>query len=149
MTPIISAFRPLTVVSAMLLCLINLPVQAETPPANNGNGKVPSELFMQIMATSAPKLLCEKSEGPLRRCLKLSLEKCMSEVSTVTPSCVKEVQAEMPPVLETREQGGLYGGKLGRCIAGKILASNPTYVQLVQNCNNNNNNNNNNNGNNN
>jgi len=41
---------------------------------------------------------------------------------------------EMPPVLESREQGGLYGGKLGRCIAAKILSSNPTYLQLVQNC---------------
>ncbi len=138
MTTYRSALRALTTVSALMLCLINLPAQAETPPANNnGNNKVPADLFMQIMATSAPKLLCEKEQGPLRRCLKLSLEKCMSEVTAVTPGCVKEVQAEMPPVLESREQGGLYGGKLGRCIAGKILASNPTYVQLVQNCNNN------------
>ncbi len=142
MTTHLSALRALTAVFALMLCMINLPAQAETPRANNGNNtngnnKVPSDLFMQIMATSAPKLLCEKEQGPLRRCLKLSLEKCMAEVTTVTPGCVKEVQAEMPPVLESREQGGLYGGKLGRCIAGKILASNPTYVQLVQNCNNN------------
>lgn len=137
MTTYRSALRALTTASALMLCLVNLPSQAETPPAKNGNNKVPADLFMQIMATSAPKLLCEKEQGPLRRCLKLNLEKCMSEVTAVTPGCVKEVQAEMPPVLESREQGGLYGGKLGRCIAGKILASNPTYVQLVQNCNNN------------
>jgi len=87
------------------------------------------------MATAAPKLLCNNEQSPLRRCLKLSVERCMSEVSNVTPDCVKMVMAEMPPVLESREQGGLYGGKLGRCIAAKILTSNPTYMQLVQNCN--------------
>jgi hypothetical protein len=86
------------------------------------------------MASAAPKLLCEKEQGPLRRCLKLNLEKCMSEVTAVTPGCVREVRAEMPAVLASKDQGGLYGGKLGRCIAGKILASNPEYVQLVQNC---------------
>lgn len=136
MNPILTVFRPLTAVSALLLCLVILPVQAETPPANNGSNKVPADLFMQIMASSAPKLLCQNEQGPLRRCLKLSLEKCMSEVNAVTPSCVKEVQAEMPPVLDSKEQGSLYGGKLGRCIASKILSSNPTYLQLVQNCNN-------------
>jgi hypothetical protein len=138
MTPSIAVLRFLTAVSATLLLVTAAAVKAETPPANNGannNNKVPAELFMQIMAASAPKLLCNNEQGPLRRCLKLNLEKCMAEVTNVTPGCVKEVQAEMPAVLESREQGGLYGGKLGRCIASRILASNPTYLQLVQNCN--------------
>ena len=131
------SIRPLASAAALLLCLAVAPAGAQTPAPNGENNKVPSELFMQIMATSAPKLLCNNEQSPLRRCLKLNLEKCMSEVSAVTPACVKEVRAEMPPVLESKEQGGLYGGKLGRCIAGKILSSNPTYMQLVQNCNNN------------
>ena len=131
------SIRPLASAAALLLCLAVAPAGAQTPAPNGENNKVPAELFMQIMATSAPKLLCNNEKSPLRRCLKLNLEKCMSEVSAVTPACVKEVQAEMPPVLESKEQGGLYGGKLGRCIAGKILSSNPTYMQLVQNCNNN------------
>jgi len=133
------SIRPLASAAALLLCLAVAPVGAQTPAPNGDNSKVPSDLFMQIMATSAPKLLCNNEKSPLRRCLKLNLEKCMSEVTSVTPACVKEVQAEMPPVLESREQGGLYGGKLGRCIAAKILSSNPTYMQLVQSCNNNSN----------
>ena len=133
------SIRPLASAAALLLCLAVAPVGAQTPAPNGDNSKVPSDLFMQIMATSAPKLLCNNEKSPLRRCLKLKLEKCMSEVTSVTPACVKEVQAEMPPVLESREQGGLYGGKLGRCIAAKILSSNPTYMQLVQSCNNNSN----------
>lgn len=133
------SIRPLASAVALLLCLAVAPAGAQTPAPNGDNSKVPSDLFMQIMATSAPKLLCNNEKSPLRRCLKLNLEKCMSEVTSVTPACVKEVQAEMPPVLESREQGGLYGGKLGRCIAAKILSSNPTYMQLVQSCNNNSN----------
>ncbi len=133
------SIRPLASAAALLLCLAVAPAGAQTLAPNGNNSKVPSDLFMQIMATSAPKLLCNNEQSPLRRCLKLNLEKCMSEVTSVTPACVKEVQAEMPPVLETREQGGLYGGKLGRCIAARILNSNPAYMQLVQSCNNNSN----------
>lgn len=83
------SIRPLASAAALLLCLAVAPAGAQTPAPNGENNKVPSELFMQIMATSAPKLLCNNEQSPLRRCLKLNLEKCMSEVSAVTPACVK------------------------------------------------------------
>ena len=126
--------RPVPVSALLVLLVLALSLGGCVTQPKSEIVDMPSDVFMQFMARAAPKKLCNSAESPFRRCLRLSAEKCISEVNSAMPDCIRRVMAEMPPVLTSKEQGRFYGEKLGRCVVYKFLASSPDYLELVQNC---------------
>lgn len=91
-----------------------------TPPPTQTSGKVPKDVFLQLMEGQSPQILC-KNESYLS-CLDVTQKRCETEVAAVAPKCTEQLMKTMPDYLTGKEDGRRYGEEYGKCLVIRQIA---------------------------
>lgn len=81
---------------------------------NAGAVEVPKARWLSVMETALPAAFCQQ-QMYFRQCFTVSAEKCEEVASSVTRTCLRKYQDQMPAVFEQPGDGTEWGSKVGAC----------------------------------
>lgn len=81
---------------------------------NAGAAEVPKDRWLSLMETALPAAFCQ-AQMYFRQCFTVSARECEEVAASVTRTCLRKYQDQMPAQFQQPDDGTRWGSTVGAC----------------------------------